>query len=120
MLSPGEISHLSQELRSRLTGGVITPIGPPDFPTRVDILAKKAESRGVQVPVKILEYLAEYVSSDVRRLESALDCLVARSTLLGESLQPAPGPGGPPGLAGGGQPPEHPGDPERLSAIIMG
>jgi chromosomal replication initiator protein len=81
---PGEISHLSQELRSRLTGGVITPIGPPDFPTRVQILANKAANRGVQVPVKILEYLAEYVAEDVRRLESALDCLAARATLLDE------------------------------------
>ncbi|MGA9755954.1 MAG: chromosomal replication initiator protein DnaA [Desulfobaccales bacterium] len=81
---PGEIGNLSQELRSRLTGGLITPIGPPDYATRVDILDKKAKRRGVQVSVKILEYLAEYVDEDVRRLESALDCLVARSTLLEE------------------------------------
>jgi chromosomal replication initiator protein len=81
---PGEIGSLSRELRSRLTGGVITPIGPPDFPTRVQILANKAENRGVQVPVQILEYLAEYVDDDVRRLESALDCLVARGMLLSE------------------------------------
>ncbi|MBI4643587.1 MAG: chromosomal replication initiator protein DnaA [Deltaproteobacteria bacterium] len=79
---PGEISQLSQELRSRLTAGVITPIGPPDFPTRVKILAKKAENRGAQVSPKILEYLAEYVTEDVRRLESAIDGLMARSTLL--------------------------------------
>jgi chromosomal replication initiator protein len=79
---PGEISHISRELRSRLTGGVITPIGPPDFPTRVSILANKAKSRGVQVSDKILEYMAEYITEDVRRLESALDCLVARSSLL--------------------------------------
>lgn len=79
---PGEISQLSQELRSRLTGGIITPIGPPDFPTRVKILAKKAENRGAQVSPRILEYLAEFVSEDVRRLESAIDCLMARSTLL--------------------------------------
>ena len=83
---PGEISHLSQELRSRLTGGVITPIGPPDFPTRANILARKAENRGVQISAKILEYLAEHVTEDVRRLESALDCLVARSTLLNETF----------------------------------
>jgi chromosomal replication initiator protein len=81
---PGEISQLSQELRSRLTGGIITPIGEPDFPTRVQILGKKAQNRGVQVSVKILEYLAEYVTGDVRRLESALDCLAARATLLNE------------------------------------
>ncbi len=83
---PGEISQLSQELRSRLTGGVITPIGAPDFPTRVQILAHKADHRGVQVPAKILEYLAEYVTEDVRRLESALDCLLARASLLKEPL----------------------------------
>ena len=83
---PGEISHLSRELHSRLTGGVITPIGPPDFPTRVNILANKAESRGRQVSIKILEYLAEYVTEDVRRLESALDCLLARAALLNESF----------------------------------
>ena len=83
---PAEIGHISQELRSRLTGGLITPIGPPDFPTRVNILDTKAKNRGIQVPVKILECLAEYVDEDVRRLESALDCLMARATLLDEPL----------------------------------
>jgi chromosomal replication initiator protein len=83
---PAEISQVSLELRSRLTGGLITPIAPPDFPTRVNILATKAKNRGVQVPVSILECLAEHVDDDVRRLESALDCLVARATLLEESL----------------------------------
>lgn len=83
---PSEIGQISQELRSRLTGGLITPIGPPDFPTRVNILATKAKSRGVQMPVNILECLAEYIDEDVRRLESALDCLVARATLLDEPL----------------------------------
>lgn len=81
---PGEISHLSQELRSRFTGGLITPIGPPDFSTRVGILSRKAENRGMSIPPQVLEYVAEHITSDVRRLESALDCLVARSTLLGE------------------------------------
>jgi chromosomal replication initiator protein len=83
---PGEIMQLSQELRSRLTGGIITPIGPPDFSTRTKILGRKAEDRGVQAPPRVLEYLAEHISGDVRRLESALDCLVAHSTLLGEPI----------------------------------
>jgi len=83
---PGEISLLSQELRSRFTGGLITPIGPPDFLTRVGILLRKAEDRGVHIPNQVLEHVAEHVTGDVRRLESALDCLVARSTLLGEPV----------------------------------
>ncbi len=83
---PGEISQLSQELRSRLTGGVITPIEPPDFATRVHILSRKAGERGVSAPARVVEYLAEHLSGDVRRLESALDCLLARSVLLSEPL----------------------------------
>lgn len=83
---PGEISQLSQELRSRLTGGLITPIGPPDFATRVSILVRKAEDRDVSVPLQVMEYLAEHVTGDVRRLESALDCVIARSTLLREPV----------------------------------
>ncbi len=83
---PNQIPQLSQALRSRLTGGLITPIAPPDFPTRAKILAKKGEDRGVKAPSRVLEYLAEHVTGDVRRLESALDCLVARSRLLQEPL----------------------------------
>jgi chromosomal replication initiator protein len=83
---PGEISHLSQELRSRFTGGLITPIGPPDFSTRVNILSHKAEDRGVNIPLQVLEHVAEHVTGDVRRLESALECLLARATLLGEPV----------------------------------
>jgi chromosomal replication initiator protein len=83
---PGEISQLSKELRSRLTGGLITPIGPPDFPTRVKILGRKAGERGMKAPVQVLEYLAEHISEDIRRLESALDCLAARSALLNEPV----------------------------------
>lgn len=83
---PGEISHLSKELSSRLTGGLITPIGQPDFPTRVQILVRKAEERALAAPRPVLEYLAEHLTEDVRRLESALDCLAARATLLQEPI----------------------------------
>ena len=83
---PGEISHLSRELRSRLTGGLITPIGPPDFSTRVKILGHKAGERGMKASPQVLEYLAEHIIDDVRRLESALDCLAARCTLLDEPM----------------------------------
>lgn len=83
---PGEISQLSKELRSRLSGGLITPIGPPDFATRTKILGRKAGERGMKAPAQVLEYLAEHVVDDVRRLESALDCLAARCTLLNEPM----------------------------------
>jgi chromosomal replication initiator protein len=52
----------------------------------VGILSRKAEYRDVSVSTQVLEHVAEHVTDDVRRLESALDCLIARSTLLGEPV----------------------------------
>lgn len=83
---PTEIPGLTKELRSRLNGGVITPIEPPDFATRVNILAKKAEKRRARIAREVLECLATYVTQDVRQMESALDSVVAKSELLKEPL----------------------------------
>ncbi|OPX20021.1 MAG: chromosomal replication initiator protein DnaA [Desulfobacca sp. 4484_104] len=79
---PAEIPSLKKELYSRLGAGVITPIAPPDFDTRVKILAKKADDRGIKICRQVLECLATYVTQDVRQMESALDSLVAKSMLL--------------------------------------
>ncbi|MFP3867292.1 MAG: chromosomal replication initiator protein DnaA [Desulfobacteraceae bacterium] len=79
---PAEIPGLKKELFSRLSAGVITPIEPPDFDTRVKILAKKSDDRGIRVCREVLECLATYVTQDVRQMESALDSLMAKSALL--------------------------------------
>ncbi|MBW1917160.1 MAG: chromosomal replication initiator protein DnaA [Deltaproteobacteria bacterium] len=79
---PTEIPGLKKELCSRLSAGVITPIEPPDFDTRVKILAKKSDDRGIRISRQVLECLATYVTQDVRQMESALDSLVVKSSLL--------------------------------------
>ncbi|HAY23291.1 MAG TPA: chromosomal replication initiator protein DnaA [Desulfobacterales bacterium] len=79
---PMEIPHLKQELLSRFTGGVITPIDPPDFSTRVSILTRKAQDRQVQVPREVKEHLATYLTQDVRQMVSALDNLLLKAATL--------------------------------------
>ncbi|MDR3317796.1 MAG: chromosomal replication initiator protein DnaA [Puniceicoccales bacterium] len=67
-----EISKLESRLVSRFQWGLVTDIQPPDLETRIAILAKKAEDQKIILDYSILSYLAEHVSSNVRRLEGAL------------------------------------------------
>jgi chromosomal replication initiator protein len=85
-LRPNEIPKLSDQLRSRLSCGLISPIDPPDFRTRVRILIKKARERGSEIPMDVIEYLASELTDDIRQLESGFFGVVAKSSLLGVKI----------------------------------
>jgi chromosomal replication initiator protein len=65
-----------------LSAVLVSPIGPPEYETRLNILIKKAKTMGLKVSRPVLEYVAERVTTDVRRLESCLISLKAKSQLL--------------------------------------
>jgi chromosomal replication initiator protein len=56
---------------------------PPDYKTRVRILQKKSQTHGYQVPYEVMEYLADNLVEDVRQLESGLNNVAMKSSLLG-------------------------------------
>ncbi len=84
--SPREIPKMSDQLRSRLSAGLVTQIEPPNFRTRVRILEKKAKVRGLFLPPDVTHYLAEELSEDVRQLESGMIGVAAKSSLLGAPI----------------------------------
>jgi chromosomal replication initiator protein len=69
---PAEIKNLEDRLVTRFEWGHTTELTPPDEETRVAILRKKAEALQVHVPSHILEFVAQRICSNVRRLEGAL------------------------------------------------
>ncbi len=81
--SPKDIPKLNRELRSRLGGLLVAPIDRPDFHTRKEIILRKAAYDNVQLPMDVVEFLADRVTSDVRQLESCLVGLIAKSSILG-------------------------------------
>jgi chromosomal replication initiator protein len=83
---PGDIPKLNDKLRSRLSGSLISQIEPPNFRTRVRILRKKALSNGYQIPHTIIEYLAGELTEDIRQLESGLNGVAAKSSLMGAPI----------------------------------
>lgn len=80
---PRDIPKLHEELKSRLAGVLVVPIDPPDFETRLKILQNKALQEGINIPTKVLEFMAGYIEGDVRKLESCLIGLIAKSNILG-------------------------------------
>ena len=69
---PSEIANLETRLVSRFEWGLTAELQVPDSETRLAILGKKAQGMEMKLPKEILEFLAERIRSNVRRLEGAL------------------------------------------------
>ena len=82
----GEIARLENRLVSRFQWGLVSDIQPPDLETRLAILCKKAASLKADLPNEILEFLAERVARNVRRMEGALIRVVSYSRLTKKAL----------------------------------
>ena len=76
-----EIAKLESRLVSRFQWGLLTDIQSPDFETRYAILTKKASSLDVELADDILQFLAQRVSRNVRRMEGALTRVASFMTL---------------------------------------
>jgi chromosomal replication initiator protein len=69
---PAEIANLEQRLVSRFEWGLTAELLVPDIETRLAILRKKAELFTIKIESNILEFLAQRIRTNVRRLEGAL------------------------------------------------
>ena len=85
-LPPKDIPQMSKELSSRLTSGLVTTIGGPDYHTRIKILEEKAKGFNVVLSKEVVHFLAGRLQRDVRQMESALKCLKARAELVGAKI----------------------------------
>ncbi len=74
---PAEIADLDERLISRFSGGLVVDMGIPDYETRVAILRRKAEGRGIAFQPGVLETIAKIVFPNVRELMGALNRIVA-------------------------------------------
>jgi chromosomal replication initiator protein len=83
---PDEIPKLNDQLKSRLSMGLVTEIEAPDYKTRLRILRKKSNTLGCKIPMQVNEYIAQELCDDVRQLESGLFGVVAKGQIMGRNI----------------------------------
>ncbi|MEL0023892.1 MAG: chromosomal replication initiator protein DnaA [Alphaproteobacteria bacterium] len=84
--SPTDLEGMEERLRSRLGWGMVADIHPADYELRLGILQAKAEQMRVDIPDKVLEFLAHRIASNVRELEGALNRIAAHAMLVGREI----------------------------------
>jgi len=81
-----EIQNLEHRLVSRFEWGLVTDLQPPDIEMRLAILNKKAQIMGVHLPEEIMNFLANRIRTNIRRLEGALIRVASYASLTGKKL----------------------------------
>jgi len=81
-----EIKSIEPRLISRFECGLAVELQPPQLETRMAILRKKTLEWKVTVDDSVIEFLAEKIRSNVRRLEGALVRVATFASLAGESV----------------------------------
>ena len=81
-----EIANLESRLVSRFEWGLVTELQMPALETRIAILKKKAALLDVKVPERAIEYLAERIRTNIRRLEGALIRVASYASLTGKEI----------------------------------
>jgi chromosomal replication initiator protein len=84
--SPSDLSGFEERVRTRLGSGIVANLHATTLELRISILGAKAARAGVDVPPRVIEYLAQKITSNIRELEGALNRLVAHANLFGRPI----------------------------------
>ena len=83
---PLEMSLLDDRLRTRLEGGLMADIQPPDFETRIAITRNKAAQLGLLLSDDAVEYISSNITSNIRQLEGVIKKLTAYKEILNDVI----------------------------------
>lgn len=84
--SPAELAELGPELTTRLSSGLVCRIEPPDYATRLGIVAQMARRMKIDVPPGVQQYVASRFTNHARELSGALCRLQATGEALGRPI----------------------------------
>jgi chromosomal replication initiator protein len=78
---PKEIKALEERLSSRFEWGLVADIQAPDLETRTAILRNRAQNRNVVIDDEIINFIAENIVDNIRKLEGSLNRVIAYANL---------------------------------------
>jgi chromosomal replication initiator protein len=80
-VAPSKLVGIDDDFRSRMTSGLVTGIESPDYETRARIIRHKLRLHGLGADDELVGYIADHLQGDVRRIESAIIGIKAKSSL---------------------------------------
>ena len=84
--SPSEMPDLGRELMTRLEGGMVCRIEPPDYETRLGIISQMADRLGLNLPHEVAQFVASRLTQHARQLSGALCRLQATSQAMNQPI----------------------------------
>ena len=86
--SVDDLKMLENRLLTRFNWGLTANITPPDFELRMDIIKKKMahQESAKDVPIEVIEYIANNFASDVRQLEGAITRVFAYALMMNRGV----------------------------------
>ena len=84
--APEELAALGPEMVTRLQSGMVCRIEPPEYSTRLGIVAQLAQQMAISVPAEVQQFIASRLTRHARELSGALCRLHASSQAQGEPI----------------------------------
>lgn len=81
-VTPRKLDGIDEDFKSRMTSGLVTKIDAPDYTTRVNIIRYKAKVNNLHLDDTLIDFLAQHLKGDIRKTESAIIGIKAKSSLL--------------------------------------
>ena len=79
---PKELQNIEARLKSRFEKSLILSMEPPEFETRVAIINRKLEDLYTSIPKEVVEYMAQNITSDVRKIEGGIKAYLSNRDLM--------------------------------------
>jgi chromosomal replication initiator protein len=80
--APRDLANIDEGFRSRMSAGLISTINPPDIKTSRRIIRRKAKNCKLNLTDDLVDYLAQNIKGDIRKIESSIVGLKAKSSLM--------------------------------------
>lgn len=84
--SPSQLKGMPERLLTRMKWGMTVELERPDAELRREVLSRKAEQDGLDIPSDVLDFIAANVTESIRELEGIIVSLMAHATILNREI----------------------------------
>lgn len=79
---PANLDGMEARLLSRFKWGMTVELEKPDLELRREVLEKKSEQDGLEIPRDVLDYIASHVTESIRDLDGIISSLIGHAAIL--------------------------------------